>query len=295
MPKDLQTPFDVAVVMFTKRTGALASAVRSVFAQDFDGRVQVLVATDGPQADRAALADLRREVPEKMVLSIVDLGYSTARSRGGLYAPEAGGALRAALTLLANARHVAYLSEVIVFSPNHLTSLKHAIGDRAWAWTQRLFADARNGSVICRDDWESAGPGGLFLHGRERTHLRRICVGPGSGWTDRRRSRRRHHRRRCGGWDAATSCRHWRCDRRRSGLEPGRRSHRRGAPRCSLWRQSAAAARWRWERGQRQVPTDAGGAEASACDGYSTRTRTLVAAASRAEREEQQRDPPLND
>ena len=41
MPKDLQTTFDVAVVMFTKRTGALASAVRSVFAQDFDGRVQV--------------------------------------------------------------------------------------------------------------------------------------------------------------------------------------------------------------------------------------------------------------
>ena len=159
MPKDLQTPFDVAVVMFTKRTGALASAVRSVFAQDFDGRVQVLVATDGPQADRAALAELRREVPDKMALSIVDLGYSTARSRGGLYAPEAGGALRAALTLLANARHVAYLSEVNVFSPNHLSSLKQAIGDRAWAWTQRLFADARNGAVICRDDWESAGPG----------------------------------------------------------------------------------------------------------------------------------------
>ena len=159
MPKDLQTPFDVAVVMFTKRTGALASAVRSVFAQDFDGRVQVLVATDGPQADRAALADLRREVPDRMALSIVDLGYSTARSRGGLYAPEAGGALRTALTLLANARHVAYLSEVNVFSPNHLSSLKQAIGDRAWAWTQRLFADARNGAVICRDDWESAGPG----------------------------------------------------------------------------------------------------------------------------------------
>jgi hypothetical protein len=159
MAKDLQTPFDVAVVMFTKRTGALAGAVRSVFRQDIEGRVQVLVATDGAQADRAVLAGLQREAPSGMALSVIDLGYSTARSRGGLYAPEAGGALRAALTLLANARHVAYLSEVNTFAPNHLSSLKRAIGDRAWAWTQRWFADARNGSVICRDDWESAGPG----------------------------------------------------------------------------------------------------------------------------------------
>jgi len=158
MAKDLQTPFDVAVVMFTKRSGALAMALRSVFAQNIDARVQVIVATDGAQADRPALAELRGEVPANMALSIVDLGYSTARSRGGLYAPEAGGALRAALTLLANARHVAYLSEVNVFAPNHLSSLKRAIADRAWAWTQRWFADARTGSVICRDDWESAGP-----------------------------------------------------------------------------------------------------------------------------------------
>jgi len=159
MATDLQTPFDVAVVMFTKRTGALAAAVRSVFKQDLDGRVQVIVATDGAQADRAALAALRREVPPAMALTAIDLGYSTARSRGGLHGPEAGGSLRAALTLLANARHVAYLSEVNVYAPDHLSSLKRAIGNRAWAWTQRWFADARNGSVICRDDWESAGPG----------------------------------------------------------------------------------------------------------------------------------------
>lgn len=158
MAKDLQTPFDVAVVMFTKRTGSLAAAVRSVFRQDFQGRAQVLVATDGAHADRAALVALQKEVPPTMALSIVDLGYSTARSRGGLHAPEAGGALRAALTLLANARHVAYLSEVNVYAPQHLTVLKRAIGAHAWAWTQRWFADARNGSVICRDDWESAGP-----------------------------------------------------------------------------------------------------------------------------------------
>ena len=159
-PRDLQTPFDAAVVMFTKRTGGLARAVRSVFAQDLAGRVQVVIGIDGPQADRGALAALVREAPATMAVTVVDVGYSTARSRGGLHAPEAGGSLRAALTFLANARHVAYLSEVNAYAPNHLSMLKRALGaDRAWAWTQRWFADGRTGAVICRDDWESAGPG----------------------------------------------------------------------------------------------------------------------------------------
>jgi hypothetical protein len=158
MAKDLQTPFDAAVVMFTKRTGALATAIRSVYAQTFDGRVQVVVGVDGPQADRAALAALAREVPDTMALTIVDPGYSTARSRGGLYAAEAGGSLRTALTLLANARHVAYLSEANRYAPSHLDLLKRAIGDRAWAYAQRWYVDARSGQVICVDDWESAGP-----------------------------------------------------------------------------------------------------------------------------------------
>ncbi|MEO8487733.1 MAG: hypothetical protein ABI585_15510 [Betaproteobacteria bacterium] len=159
MATDLQTPFDVAVVLFTKRTGALAGAVRSVYKQAFDGRIQILVGVDGREADRAVLPALAREAPESMTLTVVDPGYSTARSRGGLHAPEAGGSLRAALTLLANARHVAYLSEVNQYAPHHLDALRRAIGDRAWAWTQRWFTDARNGQVICRDDWESAGPG----------------------------------------------------------------------------------------------------------------------------------------
>ena len=158
--RDLQTPFDAAVVMFTKRTGALAGAVRSVFEQDYAGRVQIVIGVDGPQADRGALAALVREAPATMAVTVVDVGYSTARSRGGLHAPEAGGALRGALTLLANARRVAYLSEVNSYARNHLSMLDRAMGaDRAWAWTQRWFADGRTGAVICKDDWESAGPG----------------------------------------------------------------------------------------------------------------------------------------
>lgn len=165
MPTDLQKPFDAAVVMFTKRRGSLAAAVRSVFGQQFDGRVQVVVGVDGPDADREALAALAREVPDAMALTVVDPGYSTARSRGGLYAPEAGGSLRAALTLLANARHVAYLSEFGRYAPNHLELLRGAIGDKAWAFTERWYVDARSGQVICRDAWESVGPN-LGIYGR---------------------------------------------------------------------------------------------------------------------------------
>ncbi len=158
MATDLQTPFDAAVVVITKRTGTLVGAVRSVWAQRFDGRVQVVVGVDGPGADREALAALAREVPASMALTVVDPGYSTARSRGGLYAPDSGGSLRTALTLLANARHVAYLSEVNRHAPDHLADLKRTIADRAWAYALRWFVDARTGEVICRDDWESVGP-----------------------------------------------------------------------------------------------------------------------------------------
>lgn len=163
MPADPQTRFDVAVVMFTKRTGSLAAAVRSVFAQAYSGRVQILVGVDGRDGDRAALAALAHEVPPSMALTVIDPGYSTARSRGGIYAPEAGGSLRTALSLLANARHVAYLSEWGRYAPSHLDLLMRAIGDKAWAFTERWYADSRSGEVICRDTWESVGPGhGVF-------------------------------------------------------------------------------------------------------------------------------------
>lgn len=159
MPADPTTPFDAAVVMFTKRRGPLAAAVRSVFEQQFTGRVQILVGVDGPNGDRAALAALAREVPPHMALTVVDPGYSTVRSRGGLYAPEAGGSLRTALSLLANARLVAYLSEFSRYAPGHLDLLRRAIGDKAWAYTGRWYVDARTGQVLCQDNWESVGPG----------------------------------------------------------------------------------------------------------------------------------------
>lgn len=158
MATDLQQPFDVAVVLVTRRLGALETALRSVLAQEHAGRVQILVGVDG-DGDRDALARIEAVLPDAIALTVVDPGYSTSKARGGLYAPKEGGSLRAALTLLANARLVAYLGETSRYEPNHLESLKRVIGDRAWAWSRRWFADRASGRTLCRDEWESVGPG----------------------------------------------------------------------------------------------------------------------------------------
>ena len=108
MPNDLQTPFDVG-------RGHVHQAHRRARDGDTLGvRADLRRPRAGPgrrptgrrpTARRSPRSRARR--PTAMALTVVDPGYSTARSRGGLYAPEAGGSLRAALTLLANARHVA--------------------------------------------------------------------------------------------------------------------------------------------------------------------------------------------
>jgi len=166
MAADLQKTFDAAVVVVTRRRGALEGALRSIVAQEGAGRVQILVGVDG-DGDRAAIARLQGELPDTIALTVLDPGYSTARGRGGLYASAEGGSLRALLTLLANARLVGYLGETSRYAPTHLADLKRAIGDRAWAWSRRWFADRASGATICRDDWESVGPGRGIYHASE--------------------------------------------------------------------------------------------------------------------------------
>ena len=60
---DIQTPFDVAVVIPTVLRSTLARAVRSVFAQEFDGRIQVLIGVDRPLGSRRVLDVLHRNAP----------------------------------------------------------------------------------------------------------------------------------------------------------------------------------------------------------------------------------------
>src|SRR5207344_3034630 len=85
MTTDLQTPFAVGIVMTTVVRASIAQALRSVYAQRFDGRMQVLVGIDKWVGDRALLDALIAEAPSHVAVTLLDLGYSTSTRHGGPY------------------------------------------------------------------------------------------------------------------------------------------------------------------------------------------------------------------
>ncbi len=152
-----QIPADVAVVIPTTLRESLAHAVRSVFAQDLNGRIQILIGIDVRNGPVEQLDALLAECPDHIQLDVIDLGYSTSARHGGLHSCFFGGSLRTILTYMANARHVAYLDDDNWFAPNHLSSLLEAIGDNDWAFSHRWLVNPRNMTPICEDIWESVG------------------------------------------------------------------------------------------------------------------------------------------
>jgi hypothetical protein len=156
-------PFDIAVVIVSILRPGLLRAVRSVYAQDFDGRVQILVGIDRPDGDRSVLDALLRECPDNMALCVIDPGYSTAANHGGLYSAYSGGALRTILSYMAHAVYVAYLDDDNWFAPGHLSSLRDAVTGYDWGFSFRIFVSPHSQEPVCIDEWESVGPGrGIF-------------------------------------------------------------------------------------------------------------------------------------
>ncbi|MEO8715694.1 MAG: class I SAM-dependent methyltransferase [Acetobacteraceae bacterium] len=161
-----QSPYRAAIVIPTVLRPSLLRAVRSVFAQELDGRIQVLIGVDRDLGGREVLATLARERPAHVDLDVLDPGYSTARAHGGLHSCAFGGSLRAALTLLANSRHVAYLDDDNWIGPDHLATLLATIEGVEWAFCRRHMVDPRTEEPICVDEWESVGPGEGFFNRR---------------------------------------------------------------------------------------------------------------------------------
>jgi hypothetical protein len=159
MEKDLQTPFDVAVVMATVVRPTIADALRSVYAQQFAGRIQILVGVDKWEGERALLDALIAECPPHVAVTTIDLGYSTSMRHGGLYPSNFGGALKTILSYAANSRYVAYLDDDNTYAPTHLATLRSAIEGKDWAFSLRLLVDGASGDLLCPDTWESVGPG----------------------------------------------------------------------------------------------------------------------------------------
>jgi hypothetical protein len=158
---------DFAVVMAAVPRPTIVEAVRSVFAQDFQGRVQILVGIDQPEGDLSIIETLGRECPQNHTLIVLDPGYSTSVRHGGLNPSWAGGVLRTVLSYLAASRWVAYLDDDNWWAPTHLSAMRAAIEGYDWAWTRRFYVNRHTRKLICEDEWESIGPhaGSQKAHG----------------------------------------------------------------------------------------------------------------------------------
>jgi hypothetical protein len=154
-----QPPCDVAVVVPTILRPTLLRAVRSVYAQDLGGRIHLLIGVDIRQGSADLLDTIRAECPSHVMLTVLDLGYSTSQRHGGVYSNYYGGSLRTVLSYAANSRRVAYLDDNDWWARDHLSSLLAAIGDKAWAFSGRWLVEPETEWPICLDEWDSLGPG----------------------------------------------------------------------------------------------------------------------------------------
>src|SRR5579871_2854747 len=160
---DEPKPFDLAVLIRTVLRPSLAAAIRSIYAQDFPGRVQLLVGIDAVEGDRSIFETLRSEAPDRMKLDVLDIPTTTSFLRGGVYTNREGGALPVVLAYAANARHIVFLDDDNRAAPDHLRLLREAVDGFHWAYTLRWFTDGPDGRILCLDEWESVGPAkGVF-------------------------------------------------------------------------------------------------------------------------------------
>ena len=153
-----QTPADVAVVIPTLLRPDIADALRSIYEQDFRGRIQVVIGTDVAQGDRAVLEAALEARPPHVSAVFLNLPYSTSVRHGGVHLALDGGALRALLSFIANSRYVTYLDDDNLMLRSHLRLLHQAVQDQAWSYSQRMLVDEATGEDLAVDRWDSVGP-----------------------------------------------------------------------------------------------------------------------------------------
>ncbi|MGE4221029.1 MAG: hypothetical protein AB7G39_16405 [Alphaproteobacteria bacterium] len=152
------TAFDVSVVIPTIMRPELERAVRSVFAQDYAGRVQILIGIDVPSDSEGLVERIDAACPPHIAVTWFDPGYSTSQAHGGVHPNAFGGALRTVLSHLADAERIAYLDDDNWWAPHHLSDLSGAIAGRGWAFSLRWFVHPETARTIAIDDFESVGP-----------------------------------------------------------------------------------------------------------------------------------------
>lgn len=155
---DPQTPADVAIVMPTVMRPCIVAALETVYAQDFTGRIQLVIGADiNPGHTDTLYAALERR-PHHVSAVVLTLPYSTSSRHGGVHKAWDGGSLRDVLSMMANARHVAYLDDDNTWTPDHISSLMTAVEGKGWAYSLRMLIDEDTGEELGVDRWDAVGP-----------------------------------------------------------------------------------------------------------------------------------------
>lgn len=161
---DAQTPADVAVMIPTVVRPSIARALRSIYAQRFEGRIQIVIGIDVLLGDPAPLLETIAARPAHVSVLIVHLPWSTSSRHGGVHVTLDGGGLKSILAFSANARWLAQLDDDNEWLPDHLALLTQAIAGRSWAYAQRMLVDEDTGHDLGPDIWDSVGAGaGRFM------------------------------------------------------------------------------------------------------------------------------------
>jgi hypothetical protein len=153
-----QEPADVAVVTNTVIRPVLERALESVFAQDFQGRIQLALGVDVARGDPGLIDQVLARRPAHVSALVLQPPYSTSMRHGGVHTPYDGGALRALLSLACNARYVAYLDDDNDWRADHLRLLHAAVQGKAWAFSQRMLVDEDTDEDLGLDIWDNMGP-----------------------------------------------------------------------------------------------------------------------------------------
>ena len=156
--KPCDPAFDIAVVIPTIMRSELERAVRSVFAQDYPGRIQILIGIDVRAGPEGLAERIEAACPAHMAITWFDPGYSTSQAHGGVHPNAFGGAIRTVLSHLANAERITYLDDDNWWASHHLSDLSRAIDKHKWAFSLRWFVLPESAQVVTVDDFESVGP-----------------------------------------------------------------------------------------------------------------------------------------
>jgi len=156
--EDPQPPFDAAVVILTTLRPTLLQTVRSIFAQDWSGRLQILIGIDVAKGETSMIDQLLAECPDRMAITTLNLGYSTSVAHGGTGPNPYGGNLRAVLSYAANSDLISYLDDDNWWAPHHMSDMIKAVQGFDWAFSYRWFVDGADDRVLCVDDFQSVGP-----------------------------------------------------------------------------------------------------------------------------------------